>query len=351
MSPLTDTSGLWPGTPLRSRDVAELLRSKPSLERLSRDYPSEWAQSQRHLARLLADGGRDALKNYLTTATGRERSPQDRIEPDRVRAAAAVRRYMTLELVRQACVAHGAGMSQGPIRFGRVNGFVLQRLLFERGLRRKPVSLVLFRAVWPLLSQRRLLLPLVMQQGIYCFYSRRLVRAIARLVNDRSCLEIAAGDGTLSRFLRDEGVSITATDDFSWDHAIQFGGDVERLDARQALRTHAPEVVVCSWPPPGNSFEKHVFNTPSVQLYILLTSRHAYAAGNPDAYTAQRGFDVQHDPILSRLILPDNVDGAVYLFRRRPDAPAALPHRGAETAAPPCTKRPPGPLAPSHREA
>lgn len=315
------------------------------------DYPQEWEHAQRHLARLLADGGRDALKNYLITATARQRVPQDRREPDHVRAAAAVRRHMTLELVRQAGVAHGAGVTQGPVRFGRVNGYVLQRLLFERGLRRKPVSLVLFRAVWPLLSQRRLLLPLVMQQGIYCFYSRRLVKAIARLVDDRSCLEIAAGDGTLSRFLRDEGVPITATDDYSWDHTIQFGGDTERLDARQALRTHAPEVVVCSWPPPGNSFEQHVFDTPSVQLYILLTSRHAYAAGNPAAYTGQTEFDVQHDPTLSRLILPDNVDGAVYLFRRRPGPPAAPPCRRAHTAAPPDTERPSGPPAPSHRQA
>lgn len=323
----TDTSGRGPAAPLRSRDVTELLRSKPSLEWLSHKYPQEWDQARRRLSRLLAEGGRDALKNYLTTATDRQRSPQDRREPDHVQAAAAVRRHMTLELVRQACVAHGAGVSQGPVRFGRVNGFVLQRLLFERGLRRKPVSLVLFRAVWPLLTQRRLLLPLVMQQGIYCFYSRRLISAIARLVDDRPCLEIAAGDGTLSRFLRDEGVPITATDDYSWDHAIKFGCDIERLDAQRALRTHAPEVVICSWPPPGNTFEKHVFDTPSVQLYILLTSRHAYAAGNPAAYTAQTGFDVDHDPALSRLILPDNVDGAVYLFRRRPGPPAAPPGR------------------------
>lgn len=33
---------------------------------------------------------------------------------------------------------------------------------------------------------------------------------------------------------------------------------VQRQDARTALRTHRPSVLVCSWSPRGNDFEAHV---------------------------------------------------------------------------------------------
>ena len=65
----------------------------------------------------------------------------------------------------------GRAWRPDPLR--SLNGFVAQRLLFARGLERKPVSMRRFRLIWPLLWQRRRLMPLVQPKGIYCFYSRR----------------------------------------------------------------------------------------------------------------------------------------------------------------------------------
>ena len=48
-------------------------------------------------------------------------------------------------------------------------------------------------------------MPLVQPQGIYCFFSGAFVRELAKLIGDRPALEIAAGDGTLSRFLAARG--------------------------------------------------------------------------------------------------------------------------------------------------
>jgi hypothetical protein len=76
--------------------------------------------------------------------------------------------------------------------------------------------MVAFRLVWPLLWQRRFLMPLVGPKGIYCFYSKPLIRKLADMIGDRRTLELAAGDGTLARFLIGSGVNITATDDYSW---------------------------------------------------------------------------------------------------------------------------------------
>ncbi len=102
-----------------------------------------------------------------------------------------------------------------------------------------------FRLTWPRLTQRDRLMPLVQPQGIYCFFSGAFVRELARLIGDAPALEIAAGDGTLTRFLRARGTQIRATDDYSWS-AVAFPDDVERLDARSALREYGPRVVVAA---------------------------------------------------------------------------------------------------------
>ena len=171
----------------------------------------------------------------------------------------------------------------------------------------------ILRQLW----QRRLLMPLVQPEGIYCFYSRQLVNALAALIVKRTCLEIAAGDGTLTRFLAGSGVRITATDDYSWKHEVKYPEFVVRKDAGEALREYAPEVVLCSWPPAGNAFEQQVFRTKSVQLYIVVSSRHRFAAGNWDDYQRQSAFERGEDEALSSSVLPPELDAAVYLFRRK----------------------------------
>jgi hypothetical protein len=160
-------------------------------------------------------------------------------------------------------------------------------------------------------------MPLVQPEGIYCFYSRQLVDELVRMIGVRSCLEIAAGDGTLTRFLAGRGVRITATDDYSWKHEVHYQDFVVKRDARASLREYAPEVVLCSWPPAGNTFEQQVFRTGSVQLYIVIGSRHRFAAGNWDEYCRQSAFDLEESEKLSGFVLPPELDAAVYLFRRK----------------------------------
>lgn len=115
----------------------------------------------------------------------------------------------------------------------------------------------------------------------------------------------------------DAGVDVTATDDRSWNHTITFPDDVVEQDARGALRAHRPAVVICSWPPAGNPFEREVFATASVELYIVISSRHRFASGNWADYEAQTGFELEESPRLSALVLPPEVEAAVYLFKRR----------------------------------
>ncbi|HEU5111349.1 MAG TPA: hypothetical protein VFT95_22640, partial [Micromonosporaceae bacterium] len=234
--------------------------------------------------------------------------------------AAEIRQAMAVAALRHSLLRAAAGVDKGSIRFNLLNGFVAQKLLFERDLDRKPVSMLWFRVLWPLLWQRRRLMPLVSPRGIYCFYSKELIRALADMIGGRRCVEIAAGDGTLSRFLVAAGVDVVATDDHSWSHRIAFPREVLRQDARTALRVHRPQVVLCSWPPAGNPFERHVFTTGGVQLYVVIGSRHERGAGDWAAYRRQTEFAMEHDAALSALVLPPELEPAVYVFRRRPTA-------------------------------
>ena len=229
----------------------------------------------------------------------------------------AVRNRMAHLAIKQHLVSEATGIEKGKVRFNRPNGYIAQKLLFSDGLERKEVSLFWFRLLWPLLPQRRLLMPLVQPEGIYCFYSRQLVDELVGLIASRNCLEIAAGDGTLTRFLAGRGANITATDDYSWKHEVHYPEFVVKLDAGDALREYSPEVVLCSWPPAGNSFEQQVFRTKSVQLYIVIGSRHRFAAGNWEEYHKQSAFDFEENETLSQLVLPPELDGAVYIFRRK----------------------------------
>jgi len=303
----------------RPEQVRAWLEQRPSLVELQEAYPAEWAIVQRELAAVVPRSNLAELQSYVLSlsegpapARGRRRSKQGQA----ALLSEQIRHHMAVAAVKQLSVSAATGVTEGRLRFNLVNGWVAQRLLFEQDLRRKPVSLFWFRVIWPLVWQRRFLMPLVGPKGIYCFYSKRLISSLAAMIGDRPCLEIAAGDGTLARFLTAEGVGVVATDDHSWKD-VNVPSTVLRQDAREALRTHRPEVVLCSWPPAGNGFERDVFTTPSVQLYIVISSRHRFAAGDWAAYEQQTGFELAEDAALTRLVLPPELDAAVYIFRRR----------------------------------
>jgi hypothetical protein len=292
------------------------LEGEPPLAEVRAAFPREWAEVQRELAAVVEHDDAGAVQAYAARVA---RPPAVRDERSAVSALAKQR--MAAAALRQMGVAAATGVASGTLRFGPVSGRLTQRLLFRGGgLERKPVSMAAFRAVWPLVRQKSYLMPLVQPRGIYCFYSKALVQRLAARIGDRPCVEIAAGDGTLARFLRDAGAEVVATDDFSWTqtrHGAEPPAGVVRQDAHAALRERRPEVVLCSWPPAGNGFEKWVFKTPSVKTYIMIGSRSEAGAGNFGDYHAQDTFAMALDEELSALVLPPEIEPAVYVFERR----------------------------------
>ncbi|MDB4991579.1 MAG: hypothetical protein JWN04_6757, partial [Myxococcaceae bacterium] len=106
--------------------------------------------------------------------------------------------------------------------------------------------------------------------------TRRFVQTLARTLRElevTSVVEVAAGDGFLSYCLQRAAPELTvrATDSGAWSDpkarmsaeerralaaiavpGLALGTHVERLDARRALKLYQPDLVLCSWLPPGN---------------------------------------------------------------------------------------------------
>lgn len=297
--------------------VLTWLQTRPGAHALREAFPEEWQTVEQELGEALVARDPSRLHRLLQPAHQsnlRGQALGKREKGELVRAA--VRQRMATLAIRQYSLAVAARKPAGKARFNLFNGLLAQKLLFRRGLERKPVSLKMFRLVWPLIWQKKLLMPLVERKGIYCFYSREFIDELAGLAAGRPCLEIAAGDGTLSRFLREQGVAVTATDDHSWSDRIAFPASVHKLDAQQALRTHAPGVVLCAWPPAQNTFERQVFSTRSVELYIVIVSAYRFASGNWRDYEAQQAFRMERRPDLARLLLPPELQCEVLTFQR-----------------------------------
>ena len=297
----------------RPSDQRAWLEGDPPLSAVRERFPREWEQVQRELAAVVERDDVEAIKAYASQVA---RPP--RVADEQARVSAMARQRLAAAALTQMGVAAATGVTAGTLRFGLVSGFLAQRLLFDGGgLERKPVSLRMFRLIWPLIRQKRYLMPLVEPRGIYCFYSGALISRLVTLIDDRPCVEIAAGDGTLARFLRDAGAEVVATDDHSWQQTRRVATDVVAQDARSALRERAPEVVLCSWPPADNDFERWVFKTPSVKTYIVIAGASEFAAGNWNVYRTQTAFDMTTDPDLGRLVLPPEIGSAVHIFTRR----------------------------------
>jgi hypothetical protein len=299
------------------------LKTNPSLNSLMELFPEEWRDVGQELVSALADGSIERLSRNATIARETETTWEGRIRKDRrnvkiIEAALPhlVRSRMFLLALDKCCLAAATGKASGKIRFNLINGYLIQKMFFSRHLTRKQASLGWFKVLWPLITQKRFLMPLVQPKGFYCFYSRILIKELAALIGDRPCLEIGAGDGTLARFLTETGIKVTATDNYGWTHAIDYPETVERIDGKEALDKYRPEVVICSWPPPGNNFEESVFSTRSVHLYLVIGSRHRFASGNWDVYTSQRKFSWEVDPRLSSYLIPPELESAVLVFRR-----------------------------------
>ena len=82
------------------------------------------------------------------------------------------------------------------------------------------------------------------------------IAPLSKWIGSRKCLEIMSGTGSLSFALKQQGIDIKATDDFSWDgqnnwnQSKNYWTDIENIDAIEAVKKYAKDVnvIIMSWP-------------------------------------------------------------------------------------------------------
>lgn len=308
---------------LTPAQIWDWLQEQPSLTELAQAQPALWQQVRGELAEVYARRDPAELKQLVALASVRAAPDARFLSGERSGRAfelfvtEQLRKRMTELALRQYAFSTATGVKSGKVRFNLLNGLLAQKLLFERDLVRKPVSMRAFKLIWPLLWQKQRLMPLVEKRGIWCFYSRELIAGLAALIGARRVIEVGAGDGTLSRFLVQQGVDITPTDDYSWEKVVSYPAEVQRYDAIAAIQSFHPQVVICSWPPSNNHFERQIFRQRGVDSYIVIGSRSRFLTGNWHDYETQTLFDWQELPELSQLILPPELQAGVWVFNRR----------------------------------
>ena len=121
---------------------------------------------------------------------------------------------------------------------------------------------------------------------LYFLPTTKFITALARHLVElgaRCVLEVAAGDGVLSRALAKAApaLEVVATDSGAWalpdarmtvqearahrgEHVpgLLLGADVLKLEARRAVRKFAPDVVLASWLPPGHALLDALIRAP-----------------------------------------------------------------------------------------
>jgi hypothetical protein len=179
----------------------------------------------------------------------------------------------------------------------------LARLLWDsRGERKLPGARALDEALEALPpAELAWLFELAPLGPLYLLPTRSFVRALASQLSAlgvTSVLEVAAGDGLLARALAKLAPQLTvhAADTGAWDDprarmsaveqralantvvpGLRLGSNVERSSAKRAIARHSPDLILCSWLPPGHTLLDSLIRS-KVRYVLELGADHGVTA-------------------------------------------------------------------------
>lgn len=294
------------------------------LPELSRVEPEIWSDVMRGLSEVveqkqfdrlavMANRAQSQIAQVLATTDGASaKSSQDRLT--------FIRAKMTLLAIEQFIAAFFGGDSHPSFKDRLVmSGLLLPAL--ERG---QLLTQRTFDRRWSWVSHGACAASMIQKAGFWSIPTTELCHSIKNYTKDKDLLEVGAGRGLFVSGLRQCDVSVIGIDDHSWDQAAtpihSALPHLRRLLARDALRQMKPKAVLSVWPPPGNIFERDIFATDSVEIYLAIVSKHRFASGNWADYqsaSAQTGrFRCVISEPLNHLLRPIEAEQQLLVFRR-----------------------------------
>lgn len=90
----------------------------------------------------------------------------------------------------------------------------------------------------------------------FALIANEWIKPLSQWISNRKCLEVMSGTGALSFALQQQGIDITATDDFSWKPHEDWEGNnrlwaiIENVDAINAVEKYGEsiDIIIMSWP-------------------------------------------------------------------------------------------------------
>lgn len=148
---------------------------------------------------------------------------------------------------------------------------------------------------------------------IWQFWTKEYIDGLAEHIKktygkDAKVLEVGAGDGWLSRLLRERNIDIVATDDYSWDYepdsptpkgsARKFHLKVKRVFPVQnapyhkAIKEYKPDVVIVSWMPYCADWTKAFRRYKSTKGYIIIGESAGGCCGSDECFKKYEGYKI-----------------------------------------------------------
>ena len=120
------------------------------------------------------------------------------------------------------------------------------------------------------------------KQQTFQFWNKQFNNALhetLKKLNPKLILDVGAGDGLLSKVLKDRGFNVIAIDNYEWPFDKRFF-PVEELSYGIAIRKYQPDVVICSWMPLNTDWTPGFRRAKSVKHYITIGEVEAACGGD-----------------------------------------------------------------------
>ncbi len=141
---------------------------------------------------------------------------------------------------------------------------------------------------------------------------KNLAEEIKKLDVTGKIVEVCAGNGKLSYWLRHFNAPSIATDDYSWD--ISSPKYVERLPHKQAIEKYSPELVIGCWIADRPLIALDVIDSPCVRYYLHIGEGFG---GDVEKLWSRRDVTYSYLESVDRFILSMSGYGYATLFRKK----------------------------------
>jgi len=122
--------------------------------------------------------------------------------------------------------------------------------------------------------------------NIFQFFSEEFIEHVVKSINNlnaQKIIEIGAGDGLLSAFLKERGIDIRPIDDYSRPY-IKHHEHIKKLNHKEALENYNPDLVVMNWEEFLGTYSIDVLHYPSVKYLLWIGEGHEGCTGSEELW-------------------------------------------------------------------